>query len=290
MKHVVVIAPAKVNLALDVTGKRDDGYHLIETVFQTISIYDRITLELTKEKGIKISSDVHWLPCNEKNLAYKAAKAFTEKTGFGRCISIHINKKIPSQAGMGGGSSDAAAVLNGMNALSGNMLSLSELVLIGASLGADVPFFLYGGTAYAEGIGEKLEILPPLRGLYIVSAKGKGGISTPEAYRRIDALKNQVHPDTQSLKKAIKAGENTDSLWQYCGNIFEEVTELEDVNDIKRIMIKNGAHFACMSGSGSSVFGIFKSYDAARKCRNILSRKYPFAVLCKATGKNRIYK
>lgn len=290
MKHVVVIAPAKVNLALDVTGKREDGYHLIETVFQTISIYDKLTLDLTEENGIKLSSDAHWLPCNEKNLAYKAAKAFTEKTGFGENIAIHISKRIPSQAGMGGGSSDAAAVLSGMNALSGNMLSLSELVSIGAGLGADVPFFLYGGTAYAEGIGEKLEVLPPLRGLCIVSAKGKGGISTPEAYRRIDALIDPVHPDTQSLKQAIKSGESTNSLWRYCGNIFEEVTELEDVTDIKNIMIKNGADFACMSGSGSSVFGIFRNYDMARKCRNVLSRKYPFAALCTTTGKNRLYK
>lgn len=280
-ESITISAPAKINLALDVTGKREDGYHLLETVFQSISIFDRLNISLTNEKGIKLTCNMPWIPCNEKNLAYKAAAAFMEKTGFDKGILINLNKRIPSQAGMGGGSSDAAAVLKGMNKLSGNMLSDAELCKMSASLGADVPFFIFGGTAYAEGIGEKLEILPTLRGIHIVAAKGKGGISTPEAYRRIDALESPVHPDTQSLRNAIKSGADRSTLWQHCGNIFEEVTDLRDVSDIRSKMIKMGAEFACMSGSGSSVFGIFSDLQTAGKCRDVLARRYPFAVCCK---------
>lgn len=280
-KSINIQAPAKINLALDVTGKREDGYHLLETVFQSVSIFDRLNISLTREKGIRLTCNMPWIPCNEKNLAHKAATAFMEKTGFDEGVLINLNKRIPSQAGMGGGSSDAAAVLKGMNILSGNILSDAELCEISASLGADVPFFIYGGTAYAEGIGEKLEILPTLRGIHIVAAKGKGGISTPEAYRRIDALETPHHPDTQLLRNAIKSGADRKELWQYCGNIFEDVTDLKDVSDIRSTMLKMGAEFACMSGSGSAVFGIFDNLQTAGRCRDVLAKRYPFAVCCK---------
>lgn len=281
MKRIVIDAPAKINLALDVVGKRDDGYHLLETVFQSISLYDRITISISDETGIKITCNIPYIPCNEKNLAYKAAKIFMEKAGINKGISIQLYKRIPSQAGMGGGSSDAAAVLKGLNSLLGNIFTLPELCTIAVTLGADVPFFLYGGTAYADGIGERLEPLPALKDLNVVAAKGRGGISTPEAYKRIDALKFSVHPDTQALRNAIKTGFPTEKLWQYCGNIFEEVTDLIDVSDIRNTMLKMGSAFSCMSGSGSSVFGIFDSVDAAWKCRDILAKRYPFAVCCK---------
>lgn len=280
-KSITAQAPAKINLALDVTGKREDGYHLLETVFQSVSIFDRLNISLTNEKGIKLTCNMPWIPCNEKNLAYKAAAAFMAKTGFNEGVLINMNKRIPSQAGMGGGSSDAAAVLKGMNTLAGNILTADELCELSVPLGADVPFFIYGGTAYAEGIGEKLETLPLLRGLHIVAAKGKGGISTPEAYRRIDALRSPVHPETRKLRDAIKQGAYRKELWKHCGNIFEEVTDLKDVHDIRSTMLKMGAEFACMSGSGSAVFGIFEDLQTAGKCRDVLAKKYSFAVCCK---------
>lgn len=277
---ITVSAPAKINLALDITGKREDGYHLLETVFQSISVYDKLDISLKENKGIDLSCSIPWIPCNEKNLAYKAAAAFTEYTGFGKGVKINLEKKIPSQAGMGGGSSDAAAVLKGMNVLAGEPLSSEELCSIAAGLGADVPFFIYGGTAYAEGIGEKLEVLPLLKDVIIVAAKGKGGISTPEAYRRIDALETLTHPKTQELRNALKNGADKNTLWQYCGNVFEEVTDLKDVADIRSFMLRSGAAFSCMSGSGAAVFGIFNNIDDAKKCRNALQKRYPFAVCC----------
>lgn len=285
MKRIVVDAPAKINLALDVVGKRNDGYHLLETVFQSISIYDRLTISLKDESGIDITCNIPYIPCNEKNLAYKAANAFIRKTGMCNGVSIQLYKRIPSQAGMGGGSSDAAAVLKGLNSLTGSKLTSGELCDIAVTLGADVPFFIYGGTAYAEGIGEKLETLPFSRELNVVAAKGRGGISTPEAYKRIDALKNPIHPNARALRDALKYGEDIYELWQYCGNIFEEVTVLKDVSNIRNIMKKMGADFVCMSGSGSSVFGIFRSLDSAWKCRDVLAKKYSFAVCCKTTDK-----
>lgn len=285
MKRIVIDAPAKINLALDVVGKRDDGYHLLETVFQSVSIYDRLTISLKDESGIDITCNIPYIPCNEKNLAYKTANAFIKKTGMRNGVSIQLYKRIPSQAGMGGGSSDAAAVLKGLNKLTGSKLTSDELCDIAVTLGADVPFFIYGGTAYAEGIGEKLETLPFLKELNVVVAKGRGGISTPEAYKRIDALQNPIHPNTQALRKALKCGEDIHKLWQYCGNIFEEITDLKDVSAIRNIMRKMGADFVCMSGSGSSVFGIFKSLGATWKCRDVLAKKYPFAVCCKTTDK-----
>ncbi len=280
MKTLVLQTPAKVNLALDVVGKREDGYHLLETVFQSISIYDRLELTLTEESGIQLTCSEPGLPCNEKNLAWKAAAAFLEETRLDCGVKIHLEKHIPSQAGMGGGSSDAAAVLLGCNRLTGRPLDMEDLCRLGVRLGADVPFFLYKGTAYAEGIGEKLEVLPKLPKIPMVVAKGGDGISTPAAYRAIDALENPKHPRTQELRKAICKGTPLEELWQYCGNLFEDVTELSDVAGIRAAMGEMGAVFACMSGSGSAVFGIFADDESAQRCQKKLAQQYPFAVCC----------
>ncbi len=280
MKTLEIFAPAKINLALDVVGKRADGYHLLETVFQAISLYDRLEITLTEEGGIALTCNVPEIPCNEKNLVWKAANAFLKESGLSCGVCVHLEKHIPSQAGMGGGSSDAAAVLMGCNQLTGNPLSLDVLCRLGASLGADVPFFLYGGTAYAEGIGEKLMPLPSLPKQILVVAKGKGGISTPEAYRAIDALTEPNHPETQKLKAAIMAGCPAEELWQYCGNLFEDVTTLADVAEIRRRMTEMGAQLSCMSGSGAAVFGIFAEESAAAACRAALAQQYPFAEIC----------
>lgn len=280
MKSLTISAPAKINLALDIVGTREDGYHLLETVFQSVSIYDKLTLTLTEDGGIALTCSEPEIPCNEKNLAWKAAAAFLKEANIRCGVQIHLEKHIPSQAGMGGGSSDAAAVLKGLNVLTGNPLSLEVLCRLGVGLGADVPFFLYGGTAYAEGIGEKLEILPKLPEIPMVIAKGGDGISTPAAYRAIDALENPEHPRTQELRAAISKGEPAGELWQYCGNLFEAVTELPDVADIRSAMYDMGAVFSCMSGSGSAVFGIFADMDTAQRCQQKLAKRYPFAKVC----------
>ncbi len=286
MKMIVLNAPAKINLALDVTGKRNDGYHLLETVFQSVSIYDKITVTLKDSEGIELSCSEVGVPCNEKNLAWKAAAAFLAETGLKVGFIIDLEKHIPSEAGMGGGSSDAAAVLKACNELCGSPLDGKKLCDIAVSLGADVPFFLYGGTAYAKGIGDIITKLPPVPELSVVVAKGSGGISTPEAYRRIDALEKPSHPNVKGLRAAIENGASANELWGYCGNIFEEVTELQDVWDIRRIMSEMGAVFACMSGSGSAVFGVFEDAHKAEKCCNVLGEKYPFSQCCRMKEEN----
>ncbi|MBO5227105.1 MAG: 4-(cytidine 5'-diphospho)-2-C-methyl-D-erythritol kinase [Ruminococcus sp.] len=283
MKTITLNAPAKVNLALDVIGKREDGYHLLETVFQSVSIYDKLTVTLLEENIIELTCNEPELPCNEKNLAWKAAAAFLRETGLECGFRIYLEKHIPSEAGMGGGSSDAAAVLKGCNILTGEPVPFERLCEIAASLGADVPFFLYGGTAYAEGIGDILTKLPSMPNLHMVAAKGTGGISTPEAYKRIDSLSEPVHPDAKGLRAAIEKGVPLRELWQYCGNLFEAVTDVDDVWNIRRTMIDMGAVFACMSGSGAVVFGIFEDDEAAKKCCALLKDNYPFAECCKMT-------
>ena len=192
-----VKAAAKINLALDVTGKLPNGYHTLESVFQTVGLYDEVSVELIKE-GISLSCEVpenfaesDEIPCDERNIAYKTAKKFFEENGIDSGCRIHIKKGIPSQAGMGGGSTDAAAVIYCLSKLTGKSFSAPE------KIGADVPFFLTGGTAYVEGIGEKITPIADYSGKILVIAKGKEGVSTVEAYGAVDALENPVHPDVR---------------------------------------------------------------------------------------------
>ena len=182
MNSLVLSAKAKINIYLDVTGKRADGYHLLETVMHTVSLCDTVTLTKTDRSGIEISCSEPLIPCNEKNIAYKCAAAFFEKTGIsGGSVSIDIIKRIPSQAGMGGGSADGAAVLTGLDRLFETDLSENELVSIGAKIGADIPFCIKGGCGYCTGIGEIIEPLPAIRGCVLIG-KGKAGISTWEIF------------------------------------------------------------------------------------------------------------
>ena len=195
---------AKVNLALDVTEKLPNGYHNIKSVFQTVGLYDEITVELTDE-GISLTCEVPEefaaadpIPCDERNIAYKAAKLFLEENGMTSGCNISIKKGIPSQAGMGGGSTDAAAVIYCLSRLTGKSLEHTE------RLGADVPFFLTGGTAYVEGIGEKITPIADYSDRILVIAKGSQGVSTAEAYRAVDSLEVPVHPEAEKLAETIK--------------------------------------------------------------------------------------
>lgn len=276
---------AKINLVLDVTGRRDDGYHTIKSVFQTVGIYDEITVSLTT-KDITVSCELPEsfrasddIPCDERNIAYRAARLFFEESGISCGCSISIKKGIPSQAGMGGGSSDAAAVLYALNRLTEAEIPAEALARLGARLGADVPFFLTGGTAYVSGIGEKITPIADFSGRILVIAKGSDGVSTAEAYRNIDSLTAPEHPDADALVRAISSGD--EDACKYFGNLFEQAVHLESVNRIREIMTAAGALAAVMTGSGSAVFGCFNNLTAAENCAAELSDSGFFAKVCR---------
>ena len=275
---------AKVNLALDVTGKLPNGYHAIESVFQTVGIYDEVTVELT-ESGIELSCDVPEkfassdpIPCDERNIAYKAARFFFEQNGMDCGCRIHIKKGIPSQAGMGGGSTDAAAVLFCLGRLTGKSVKAPE------KLGADVPFFLMGGTVYVEGIGEKLTPIADHSGRILVIAKGSEGVSTAEAYRNIDSLEAPQHPDAKKLAEAIEKA--PEQAYEWVGNLFEQAVQLEEVDDIKSVILDNNALSAVMTGSGSAVFGLFDSEEQAEICAEKLESAGYFSAVCKTVSES----
>ena len=276
-EKITVRAAAKINLALDVTGKLENGYHLLESVFQSVGLYDEVTVEMAED--ISVSCDVpdefaqaDEIPCDERNIAYKAAKRFFEDAGIEGGCRIHIRKGIPSQAGMGGGSADAAAVLFCLSRLTGKNIIHPE------KIGADVPFMLAGGTAYVEGIGEKITPIADYSGKILVIAKGREGVSTAEAYRNIDSLTAPVHPETSKLVDAINS--SSDDAYRYFGNLFEQAIQLAEVSVIKTAMLGNSALNAVMTGSGSAVFGLFKSRDDADICAEKLRKQGFFAQVC----------
>lgn len=279
MDSLVLNAKAKINLYLDVMGKRADGYHLLETVMHTVSLCDTVMLTKTDRNGIEISCSDPLIPCNEKNIAYKCAAAFFDKTGISSGgVSIDIIKRIPSQAGMGGGSADGAAVLTGLDRLFETGLSEGELISIGARIGADIPFCIKGGCGYCTGIGEIIEPLPAICG-YVLIGKGQAGISTGEAFGKIDSLGSGI--GIPGIKKIFGNVSSLTDIASYCRNIFDDVTSLEEVTDIKRIMTENGAVCSAMTGSGSAVFGLFESENVAAKAQEVLKQKNYFTALCR---------
>lgn len=280
MNSIKVKTSAKINLTLDVTGKRNDGYHLIESIFQSIGIYDILTVSKA-DKDITITCDDDSVPCDIRNVAFKAALLFFEYTNIESGVKIHIEKHIPSQAGLGGGSSDGAAVLYALNRIFKTDMPIDQLGEIGGRISADTAFFIYGGTAYAEGIGERITSIRSIPPVHLVIAKGKAGISTPEAYKAIDRLIDPEHPKTEKLLEAIDKGKFIKKCG-LCENIFELVTQTRDVFDLKKFMLDSGAKTAVMSGSGSSVFGIFEDEETARKCEENLQKYYYYSKYCTA--------
>ncbi len=274
---------AKVNLSLDVTGKRADGYHTLESIFQTISVYDILTVSVQDGSGIVLRCNVHGLPCDERNLAYRAAQAILDASGRQCRVIIDLQKHIPSGAGMGGGSADAACVLYALNTLLECGYSNEELRKIGIQLGADVPFILMGGTAFAEGVGEILTPLPPLPKLPMVILKGRQGISTPKAYAAIDSLESPFHPDTQQMLRAVRE-QDIELLAKHCGNTFDDAVSLADVERAKTALLADGAKCAVMTGSGSAVFGIFADMQQAEACALKRRGEFVFAQACTMTN------
>lgn len=281
--------PAKINLALDVCGILENGYHSIKSVFQTVGLYDDVSVELNDSGEINVScilpeefAQADPVPDGEKNIAFKAARLFLDTIKSDKGCDIVINKGIPSQAGMGGGSTDAAAVISCLNELTGAGLDIPALEAVGKKIGADVPFFFTGGTAYVSGIGEEIIPLPDYSGRILVIAKGVQGVSTAQAYKAVDGLEAPVHPDAEKLAEIIR--NDPDNAYHYFGNLFEDAIDLDEVSQIKNTMKSMGALSPVMTGSGSAVFGLFNDNNTAQKCCENLSEKGFFAKVCLTTA------
>lgn len=268
MDKIQLKALAKINLGLDVLRRREDGYHEVKMIMQTISLCDELELRRRKQPGIQVRTNLHYLPTNENNLVYKAARLLMEEFQIKDGISIQLQKRIPVAAGMAGGSSDAAAVLWGMNQMYGFGLSRRDLMGRGVRLGADVPYCVLRGTALAEGIGEELTILPPMPKCYILLAKPGISVSTRFVYENLHAndLKAEQHPDVDAMIQAIKE-KDLELLASRMGNVLELVTIPSHpvIGEIRTCMLEAGALGAMMSGSGPTVFGIFDTQAKARK-------------------------
>lgn len=268
-------AHAKINLTLDIVGRRGDGYHLLETVMQTVSLFDTVTVE--KAEGITLTCSEADIPTDSKNTCYRAAELFISETGAGGA-KIHIEKRIPSRAGLGGGSSDAAAVLRAMNRLCGFPLTREKLINIAAKVGADVPFCVDGGCAVCRGIGEKIEPVSGFGERYILLVKPDFGISTPEAYRLFDEKALGSVNGTAEFCSLISRGADPCPA---ISNDIERAVDSPIIKKIKRELIKNGARAAEMTGSGSCVYGVFDGDKSAADAEKSLKGAWPFVCLCR---------
>ncbi len=275
---IQVSANAKINLFLDLGSVLKNGYHGIWTVMQSVSLADRIRVD-TAEKEISVSCTDSRIPVGEKNIAYKAAAKFLEAAKIDSGVSVEIEKHIPSQAGLGGGSADAAGTLLALNTLFGSPLSAKQLFAIAFRCGADVPFCLQGGMALCQNMGEVIAPLPSLENVHIVIAKPQAGVSTAEAYAAYDAAVWVRRADREQFLYHAAAGNNKEILCR-CNNLFEQFIEVPGRADIKSVMRKNGAAAACMSGSGSAVYGIFENENAAQTCTAELRQFIDEVSLC----------
>ena len=269
-----ILAHAKLNLTLDVLGRRPDGYHDLRMVMQSVALADVLTLEESGDGELRVRTNLHFLPNNEKNLAAQAALRWWEARGQApRGLEIAIEKSVPVCAGMAGGSSDAAAVLRALNQMEGAPLSLWELAKIGERVGSDVPYCILGGTALAEGRGEILTPLPPLPQCWAVLCKPEFSISTPALFAKIDSVRLRCRPDTQGVVAALEAGD-LHGVARRMYNVFEDALperQRARVNDIKNVLIQCGALGASMSGTGPTAFGLFDDEGLAREAQERLA-------------------
>lgn len=276
-----VKAYAKINLTLDIVAKRSDGYHEVEMIMQSVSLHDIITLEPNNSGEITLSCTKDNVPTDKRNIAYKAAELYYDKIAK-PCEGLHITieKSIPVEAGLAGGSADAAAVLVGLNSMHGNALSIEQLCKVGKNIGADVPFCIVGSTMLATGTGTSLSKLPDMPSCSIVIAKPSFSVSTPQAYKSFDAC--EPKDMTMYNKAAVNALEKQDfvALCDNMFNAFERVISHESINSIKAVMTECGAVKAQMSGSGPSVFGVFDNAQNAVKAADALNAAMIPAFVC----------
>lgn len=274
-------AYAKLNISLDVTGKREDGYHNMLMVMQSISLSDELHIELNDSGSVTSRSNFRFVPGDDRNLAVKAAKVFFAKLGD-KCSGAHIyiKKHIPVGSGMGGGSADAAAVLKALNRNFDSPYSPAELADIGAEVGSDVPFCVIGGTALVQGRGELISPLPSMPKCRFVVCKPSFSISTPELFKKLDTVPNRRHPDTAGIVEALEAGD-LNRVCRRMYNVFEEVSDrrFRCVAEIKSILLDHGALGAVMTGSGSAVFGVFDNDGKAETACAILKKEHGFCCL-----------
>ena len=274
MREIKLKARAKINLGLDVVRKREDGYHEVRMIMQMINLYDRITLRRSTEPGIRVTTNLPYLPVNEDNLVYRAAKLLMEEFKVTVGAEIELQKYIPVAAGMAGGSSDAAAVMVGVNRIFHLGLTKKQLMERGVKIGADVPFCIMRGTALAEGIGEVLTPLPSMPHCSLVIAKPKIHVSTKFVYGNLKASELKEHSDIDGQVQALREG-SLEQLVAKMGNVLETVTvpAYPVIDEIKRTMLKNDAMGAMMSGSGPTVFGIFEREERAQEVCRLLKKE-----------------
>lgn len=274
---------AKINLTLDVTGKRPDGYHDIKSIMQTVSIRDDVEIDIGTGKPWKLTCTMEGVPTDETNLAWKAAKVFFDTMKHDpNGLEIRINKRIPTQAGLGGGSADAAAVLRALNKHYDSPLSIYALAELGEQVGSDVPFCVICGTAMVEGRGERIRKLQNMPDCVMVVCKPEFSVSTPELYKKIDEVTIPTHPNHQEMETAILMGDIkrvADAVY----NVFDPIVTQDhlELNYIKSVMNTYGSLIGSMTGSGSAVFSIAESFEAAIIMCDMLRDKYPQIYLCK---------
>lgn len=274
---------AKINLTLDILGKREDGYHDLQSVMQTVSVRDDIEIDVGTGKPWCLKCDRDDIPCDDRNLAWKAAKVYCDTMGFDPDgIEIRITKRIPSQAGMGGGSADAAAVLRALNRHYGDPLSILALAELGAQIGSDVPFCVVGGTCMCEGRGEKLRRLPNIPDCIFVIVKPGFSVSTPELYQKIDEVTIAKRPDNRAMESALLAGD-LEKVCHSIHNVFDPVVSQEhpELNYIKSVLYNYGAAAYQMTGSGSAVFAIVSEFEVAAVLCSMLKENYPEIYIAK---------
>lgn len=260
MNEIVLLAYGKINLSLDIVGLREDGYHLMDMVMQSVSLADRVTLCRAEEISVAADGDI---PTDERNTAIKAAKVFFAETGVPGGCEITVEKNIPSEAGMGGGSADAAAVFIGLDQMYGTDLPIGRLMEMGLKVGADVPFCLIGGTALVQGIGEQVAPVSPIPDCHILLVKPPFGISTGAAFRHFDEVGVTTHPDNAALMSAMERGDLS-SMGKFMANVLEESAASPEIEAIREKIAARGAEAALMTGSGSVVFGLFSDEEKAR--------------------------
>lgn len=268
---LTVKAPAKINLFLDILRRLDNGYHSLFMLMQTVGLCDTVTIE-DSEKGIELSCTVPGIPCDEKNTAYRAAEYFLEKTGIKQGVKIHIQKNIPHEAGLAGGSADAAAVLRGMNEIFKTGLTVPEMCEIGFRVGSDVPFCIYGGTCIVQNTGGIVSQLKPLKKCSVVLVKPEAGVSTAAAYAEADNT-YLYHPDHNKILECCERGD-FEGICAHAGNVFEQVVEVPERVEIKRIMRIHNSCLSQMSGSGPTVFGVFENPEDASAAFEKLKKQF----------------